>query len=154
MIVKYDLHDIPATMSDKSNKNNKHYKLKKLLIEWLRDNSKIISVPVYYEKRTIQIANYGYEPDLCCSETGKDYVWLEIETDPFNIFTKLTNLIFLTKFNSVNLPSVLIFGIEEPHNEEKYLETFKEIRDLLSINSVMLFFIDIKGYKVKNIIDK
>jgi len=155
MVLKYDLFDIPTTKSDRSDNKREHYKIKKNLIEWLRDNTNIFHLFEYarYDECLISLSISGssFYPDVAIFTSDKKQIWIEIETNPLNIFYKFVILSFLHKFKPSNYPDMLIFGILEPsdHIKENFLKTCNEIKKLTKIPVVMIYIVKSKDQIVR-----
>lgn len=145
------LDHIPSTKSDVS---ENHYKLKKSLLEWLknrRDQSVCDFISVYYDKRLVETPGGGYEPDVAIVKR-EEQVWIESETNPLNVFNKLSYLAFLSEFKPIPWPSTLLFGIPPipPFYKEEYIRTFNCLSPLVRIK-VNLYAVDLKKNCVESL---
>jgi len=85
---------------------------------------------------TFEEVELGYEPDAAIVRQKSGQVWMEIETDPLNVFRKLTMLIYLSKFGVRNFPATLLFGIPPLSHPKPYVETLRELKTLTPIEDV------------------
>lgn len=141
MVIVYNLVHVPSTKSDGSDQGGEHYRLKKIFIDWLREEQRELLknfVYVIYDERMITFEEFelGYEPDAAIVRQKSGQVWIEIETDPLNVFRKLTVLMYLSKFGVRNLPVTLLFGIPPLSHLEQYTETFRELKKLNPVEDV------------------
>ena len=151
MPIRYNLISIPKTRSDKIDKKGElHYLLKVILLKHL---NRIKKLPRYeeicYDEILINqnIYGAGYIPDVAFVNNSP--AWIELETDPFNIFKKLTTLLYLYKLKPSFWPKQLIFGTVEPKNKEIYIRTFMQLIKLIKIKNINLYFINTEYKEVK-----
>ena len=149
MVVKYDLHDIPATSSDKNSKNSTHYKIKKKTIDHLRDVKNLKVILVRYEETIINRPDIGnFRPDVVFLIGHNKEIWFEIETDPFNVFYKLAKLLYFKDLKPIHWPIKVIFSINKlPPSEKQYLKILHEFIKKLKMDIEIL----IVNKKIKKI---
>jgi len=151
-VICYDPKEIPATKSDSYQKNTKHYRLKKALIEWLLINDSEVLKSHYQAHDQVKIKNdeigATFQPDVSFVRTQKDQTWLEIETDNFNVYNKIAKLQFCKKFNTDEWPKIIIFGIEGVPSMVPFIEIFDDLCRTLEIDEKRLYTIILENKKI------
>lgn len=144
MVYLYDLSSIPPTSSDSSNIKSNHYKIKQRLIEWLKDNEVILDKlrMVSYEGITINNGGSAYRPDVIFF-TEKGEVWFEIETNPFNVFVKFVELLYLQGYKHPHWPKIIIFAVPEANIlTRRYFKSFDVLKKILRIKECRLYIVN------------
>ena len=149
----FDPKEIPATKSDSSRKNTKHYLLKKALIEWLLIDDLEVLKSHYQDFDSVKIKNdeegATFQPDVAYIRTLKNQTWIEIETDNFNVYNKIAKLQFCSKFEINEWPKIIIFGIEGVPSMRLFIEIFDDLCRTLEINEKRLYTVNLENKRIK-----
>jgi hypothetical protein len=141
IVKKYDAIIIPRTKSDKT---EEHYFLKQFLIEYLKDKSGLPPFDyIKYDERTIK-SELGFDPDVVFFRQGKPKYWIEAETDPFNIFSKIAKLNYLSHAKPKNWPEQISFITRRTGNTKNFCKSIRTFKKLSKVRKINIYIADIK----------
>ena len=143
---------IRCTKSDKCGKDDLHYRMKIIFLDWIDTQCGGINL-IEYDKMALksEVDDINYQPDATIFD-GENFLWVEVETDPFNVFFKFAKLLYLENTKLQSWPHTIFFAITPLKQWDCFLQTYARLRKVLKIKKI--FLCAIQEQKVTVLSDK